>query len=167
MKETPEQPVTPTNRPPLWLMGVVIVAAVVSLFAACAAAWLYFTTEVPEAEPPQVNVHQGEPAEAPEPIRVAPTQAQVAKTVGLVQAVLARVEAYRAEHGAYPDLPSDAAGYAALDVFLGDNAALAVDAWGNALRFAVADKAVVSAGADGRFGTKDDILASRTGVANK
>ena len=91
----------------------------------------------------------------------------MAKTVGLLQAVLARVEAYRAEHGAYPDLPADAAGYATLDVFLGENADLAVDAWGNALRFAVADKAVVSAGADGRFGTADDISASLAGAANK
>ena len=163
----PDQPIAPTNRPPLWLMGVVIVAAVVSLFAACAAAWLYFTTEIPDSEPPHIAAEQVQPPEKPEPIQVAPTQAQVAKTVGLLQAVLARVEAYRVEHGAYPDLPSDAAGYATLDVFLGENAALAVDAWGNALRFAVAGKAVVSAGADGRFGTADDISASLAGAANK
>ena len=163
----PDQPIAPTNRPPLWLMGVVIVAAVVSLFAACAAAWLYFTTEIPDSEPPHIAAEQVQPPEKPEPIQVAPTQAQVAKTVGLLQAVLARVEAYRAEHGAYPDLPSDAEGYAPLDVFLGENAALAVDAWGNALRFAVADKAVVSAGADGRFGTEDDISASLAGADDK
>lgn len=162
---TPDQPMKPTNRPPLWLMVVVIVAAVVSLVVACAAAWLYFTTEVPASEPPHIEA--GQPSAQPEPIRIEPTQAQVAKTSGVVQAVLARVEAYRAERGAYPDLPSDAEGYAPLDVFLGENAALAVDAWGNALRFAVADKAVVSAGADGRFGTEDDISASLAGAVNK
>lgn len=165
--ETPPRPILSANRPPLWLMGVVIVAAVVSLFAACAAAWLYFTTEVPEPALPRSEAVQEPPAGAAGQIRVAPTQAQVAKTVGLAQAVLARVEAYRAERGAYPDLPADAEGYAPLDVFLGENAALAVDAWGNALRFAVADKAVVSAGADGRFGTEDDISASLAGADDK
>ncbi|HIV08489.1 MAG TPA: hypothetical protein IAC79_00030 [Candidatus Spyradenecus faecavium] len=148
--------------PPTWLMGVVVVAALISLAAAVAAAWLYFTTDVSAAaEPPA-------PAAAPaEPIRLDPQRAKVAATAARAQAVLARVEAHRAKTGAYPDLASDEAGYAPLDVFLGEAAPLATDAWGHALRFAVAGRAVVSAGADGRFGTEDDISATLAGAAKE